>query len=249
MTQFDEFDNLPRHVAIIMDGNGRWAQHRGLRRTVGHRHGVEAVRRVTRAARDFGIEYLTLFSFSTENWTRPKSEVSELFTLLKLFIRKDLAELHQNNVKVVVIGEREGLPGDILSLLVEAERLTEDNSSQTLVIAFNYGARLEIASAAAKIAAEAARGEIDPKKITPEVFERYLLTAGIPDPDLVIRTSGEKRLSNFLVWQTAYSEFVFTDTLWPDFTAKEFADAIREYCARRRRFGGTDGNRSRDTGS
>jgi undecaprenyl diphosphate synthase len=152
-------------------------------------------------------------------------------------------------VRVVVIGEREGLPADILPLLTEAERLTAANTGQTLVIAFNYGSRHEIASAAAKIAAKAVRGEIDPKAITPELFERHLMTVGIPDPDLVIRTSGEKRLSNFLAWQTAYSEFVFTDTLWPDFTAKEFGDAIREYCARQRRFGGTDGSRSRETGS
>lgn len=249
MTQFDENANPPRHVAIIMDGNGRWAQQRGLPRTVGHRHGVEAVRRVTRAARELGVDYLTLYSFSTENWARPKSEVTELFSLLKVFIRRDLAELHQNNVRVVIIGQREGLPGDILPLLVEAERLTRNNTGQSLVIAFNYGARNEIALAAAKVAEKAVLGEILPEDISVEVLENNLMTAGIPDPDLVIRTSGEKRLSNFLLWQSAYSEFVFTETLWPDFGAEELKSAISEYYARRRRYGGLESRHSQETGS
>lgn len=241
--------NLPRHVAIIMDGNGRWAVRRGLPRVAGHRHGVEAVRRVARAARDMGIEYLTLYSFSTENWSRPKAEIGELFSLLKLFVRRDLAELHQNNVRVLVIGERQGVPSDVLSLLLEAEKLTEANTGQKLVIAFNYGARTEIVAAVRRIAARAAAGALDPAAITAETIESELFTSDIPDPDLIIRTSGEKRLSNFLLWQAAYSEFVFTDTLWPDFGPDEFAAALAEFSMRKRRFGGLDAAGSRETGS
>jgi undecaprenyl diphosphate synthase len=239
----------PRHVAIIMDGNGRWAVRRGLPRVAGHRHGVEAVRKVAQAARDLGIEYLTLYSFSTENWSRPRSEVGELFSLLKHFIRRDLAELHQNNVSVRVIGEREGVPSDVLSLLVEAEKLTAENSGQKLVIAFNYGGRHEITSAARRLARMAAEGLIDPDEITPEVFSNALDTAGIPDPDLIIRTSGEQRLSNFLLWQAAYAEFVFVDTLWPDFGAEEFSHALEIYSMRRRRFGGIEADTGRVAGS
>lgn len=240
---------VPRHVAIIMDGNGRWALRRGLGRVRGHRQGVETVRRIARAARDIGIGYLTLFSFSTENWSRPKAEVGELFTLLKLFVRRDLAELHQNNCRVRIIGNREGLPEDIPPLLIEAERLTANNDGQTLVIAFNYGSRAEIALAARRLAEKAVRGEIDPEDITPELLEDHLQTAGIPDPDLVIRTSGEHRISNFLLWQSAYSEFVFEDKLWPDFTPEDFASAIQAFAARDRRFGGLNEAASRDTGS
>jgi undecaprenyl diphosphate synthase len=241
---------LPRHVAIIMDGNGRWAVKRGLPRFRGHRHGVEAVRRVARAARELGVEYLTLYSFSTENWSRPKAEVGELFSLLKLFIRRDLAELHQNNVRLRVIGEREGLPDDILPLLAEAEKLTAKNTGQTLVIALNYGARQEIARAAKRLAQKAAAGQIDPDAIDAAMVERELETSGIPDPDLIIRTSGEVRLSNFLLWQSAYSELVFVDALWPDFGESEFLAAIEEYSGRNRRYGGlTDPAGSRETGS
>jgi undecaprenyl diphosphate synthase len=239
----------PRHVAIIMDGNGRWAVRRGLPRIAGHRHGVEAVRKVAQAARELGIECLTLYSFSTENWSRPRSEVGELFSLLKHFIRRDLAELHQNNVSVRVIGEREGVPVDVLSLLVEAEKLTAENTGQKLVIAFNYGGRHEITGAARRLARMAAEGLIDPDEITPEVFSSALDTAGIPDPDLIIRTSGEQRLSNFLLWQAAYAEFVFVDTLWPDFGAEEFSQAIEVYSMRRRRFGGIEADPGRVAGS
>ena len=241
--------SLPRHIAIIMDGNGRWAVRRGMPRVAGHRHGVEAVRNVARAARDIGIEYLTLYSFSTENWSRPKAEIGELFSLLKLFVRRDLAEIHRDNARVLVIGDRAGIPPDVLQMLVEAEKLTESNTGQKLIIAFNYGSRGEIAAAARLLAEEVKAGRLDPCDITPETLENALYTHDIPDPDLIIRTSGEKRLSNFLLWQAAYSEFVFVDTLWPDFGAEDLHAAIDEYCSRQRRFGGLGAASSRETGS
>jgi undecaprenyl diphosphate synthase len=228
----------PEHVAIIMDGNGRWAKARGLPRVAGHRAGVEALRKTVRAAADMGIGWLTVYAFSSENWSRPKSEVSDLMGLLKLFIRRDLADLHRSGVKVKVIGEREGLSPDIAALLEEAESLTADNSALNLVIAFNYGGRDEIVRATRRIAQAAARGELPSETITPEVFAGFLDTSGIPDPDLVIRTSGEQRMSNFLPWQAAYSELVFLSCYWPDFTREHLADAIRQYAARERRFGG-----------
>ena len=240
---------LPRHVAIIMDGNGRWAIKRGMPRIAGHRNGVEAVRKIARAARDLGIEYLTLYSFSTENWTRPKAEIGELFGLLKLFIRRDLAELHHNNVVVRVIGERQGIPDDVLGLLGEAENLTRTNTGQKLVIAFNYGSRQEIAAAVRRLAGLAVSGQIDVKEITPEAIALQLDTVGIPDPDLIIRTSGEQRLSNFLLWQAAYSELVFTQTLWPDFGVADFTAALETYAQRNRRFGAIDTDTTRVGGS
>jgi undecaprenyl diphosphate synthase len=230
--------STPEHVAIIMDGNGRWAKARGLPRVAGHRAGVEALRKTVRAASDLGVGWLTVYAFSSENWSRPKSEVSDLMGLLRLFIRRDLAELHQSGVRVRVIGEREGLSPDIASLLDEAETLTAGNSALNLVIAFNYGGRDEIVRAARRIAAAATRGELDAGTLTPEVFAGYLDTAGIPDPDLVIRTSGEQRMSNFLPWQSAYSELVFLPCYWPEFTGDHFAEALRQYAARERRFGG-----------
>ena len=228
----------PEHVAIIMDGNGRWAKARGLPRVAGHRAGVEALRKAVRAAADLGIAWLTVYAFSSENWSRPKSEVSDLMGLLKLFIRRDLADLHQSGVRVKVIGEREGLAPDISALLEEAETLTADNSTLNLVIAFNYGGRDEIVRAARRIAEAAARGALPSEAVTPEVFAAFLDTSGIPDPDLVIRTSGEQRMSNFLPWQAAYSELVFLSCYWPDFTREHLADALRQYAARERRFGG-----------
>ena len=228
----------PEHVAIIMDGNGRWAKARSLPRVAGHRAGVEALRKTVRAAADMGIAWLTVYAFSSENWSRPKSEVSDLMGLLKLFIRRDLAELHQSGVKVKVIGEREGLAPDIAALLEEAESLTAANSALNLVIAFNYGGRDEIVRAARRIADAAARGDLPGDAVTPEIFARFLDTAGIPDPDLVIRTSGEQRMSNFLPWQSAYSELVFLPCYWPDFTREHLAEALRQYTARERRFGG-----------
>lgn len=228
----------PRHVAIIMDGNGRWAKARGLPRLAGHRAGVEALRATVRAAPDLGIEWLTVYAFSSENWSRPKTEVSDLMGLLKLFIRRDLAELHQNGVRVRIIGSREGLSPDIRALLGEAETLTRLNRRLNLVIAFNYGGRDEIARAARKLATAVAEGRLTPDAITPETLGDYLDTSGIPDPDLVIRTSGEMRLSNFLLWQAAYSEFVFLPCYWPDFGRGDLVEAIRLFRERDRRYGG-----------
>jgi len=228
----------PRHVALIMDGNGRWAASRGLPRSAGHRQGVEALRRAVRAAGEFGIEYLTIYSFSSENWSRPAEEVSFLLDLLRRFIRQDVAELHQAGVKISVIGDREGLEPGIVALLEDAERLTRDNTKLKLVVAFNYGSRQEITRAARAIAEKVRDGRIDPADITAPVLANHLDTAGIPDPDLLIRTGGEQRLSNYLLWQCAYTEFVFVDEHWPDFSAEVFARALAEYQSRDRRFGG-----------
>jgi undecaprenyl diphosphate synthase len=229
---------MPRHVAIIMDGNGRWAAARGLPRGEGHRRGVEALRKTVRAAGELGIGYLTIFSFSAENWSRPAAEIRDLMGLLRRFIRNDLAELHRNGVKVRVIGERRDLEPEILGLLEEAEALTRDNDALTLVVAFNYGARQEIARAAARLAAEVKAGRIEPEAVTADLLGKNLDAPDLPDPDLIIRTSGELRLSNFLLWQAAYSELVFVPTYWPDFDRAALEDAIAEYHRRERRFGG-----------
>ncbi|ODT07934.1 MAG: di-trans,poly-cis-decaprenylcistransferase [Mesorhizobium sp. SCN 65-20] len=221
-----------------MDGNGRWAKARGLPRVAGHRAGVEALRNAVRAAGDLGISWLTVYAFSSENWSRPKSEVTDLMGLLKLFIRRDLAELHNAGVRVRVIGDRVTLQPDIRNLLEEAESLTAGNTSMNLVIAFNYGGRDEIARAARRIAEAVERGELSSNDVTAEFLDEQLDTAGMPDPDLVIRTSGEIRLSNFLPWQSAYSELVFLPCFWPDFTREHLAEAVREYTGRERRFGG-----------
>lgn len=230
----------PAHVAIIMDGNGRWAKARGLPRLAGHRAGVEALRETVRAASDLGISYLTVYAFSSENWSRPKSEVSDLMGLLKLFIRRDLADLHRSGVRVRIIGDRVGLQPDIRALLEEAETLTVANDVLTLVIAFNYGGRDEIARAARRLAEAALRGDLNVAEITAERFASVLDTAGVPDPELVIRTSGELRLSNFLLWQAAYSELVFLPCFWPDFSREHFTDALRAFAGRERRFGGLE---------
>jgi len=230
---------VARHVAIIMDGNGRWAAERGLPRIEGHRQGVETVRQVVETAAELGITHLTLFSFSSENWSRPKQEIYDLFGLLRRFVRRDLAELHKNNVKIRVIGSRVGLEDDILRMLDDAVALTKDNTALNLTIAFNYGARDEIARATKRIAEDVKAGRIAPEEITQDRFAAYLDTADLPDPDLLIRTSGELRLSNFLLWQLAYAEFVFVDIYWPDFTKEVFESAIAEYQRRSRRFGGT----------
>lgn len=231
-------EGAPTHVAIIMDGNGRWAAQRGLPRFEGHRRGVEAIRRAVRTAGDLGIRYLTVYSFSAENWRRPAQEVSDLMGLLKRFVRHDLADLHANNIRVRIIGEREGLASDIRVLLDEAEQLTRSNTGLTLVIAFNYGGRQEIVGAIRALARQVKAGTLDPEAINLEVVEAALDTHGIPDPDLVIRTSGEQRVSNFLTWQTAYSEFVFVPAFWPDFDDAIFRAAIEEFNRRDRRFGG-----------
>ena len=229
---------VPGHVAIIMDGNGRWAGERGLPRALGHRSGVEAVRRTVRASIALGIRYLTIYSFSSENWSRPAEEVDDLMGLMKRFIRSDLVELHQNNVRVRVIGERENIDAEMTALIEEAIDLTSLNNRLDLVIAFNYGSRQEIAKAARRLAVDVAEGRLDPEDIGPDRLAAALDTADIPDPDLLIRTSGEMRLSNFLLWQSAYTELVFLDTYWPDFNQETLEDAIRRYHARDRRFGG-----------
>ena len=230
--------DVPRHVAIIMDGNGRWAAARGLPRAEGHRRGVEALRRTIRAAGEIGIKIVTIFSFSAENWSRPQSEIGELMGLLRRFIRNDLAELHKSNVRVRIIGERAGLDPDIGRLLTEAEELTRNNDGLILVVAFNYGARQEIVRAARRIAEEIAQGRMNSADIDMDSITRFLDAPDIPDPDLIIRTSGEQRLSNFLLWQSAYSELVFVPTYWPDFDRAALETAIREYQQRERRFGG-----------
>jgi undecaprenyl diphosphate synthase len=229
---------IPRHVAIIMDGNGRWAAERSLPRGEGHRRGVEALRRTVRAAGDLGIGILTIFSFSAENWSRPPSEIRELMGLLRRFIRNDLADLHRNGVHVRVIGDRDDLAPDIRGLLEEAEDLTRDNDKLTLVVAFNYGARQEIARAAQQLAAEVAAGRIALADVTADRLASYLDAPDLPDPDLIIRTSGEQRLSNFLLWQAAYSELVFVPVYWPDFDRATLELAIVEFRGRERRFGG-----------
>jgi len=228
----------PRHVAIIMDGNGRWAAERRLPRIEGHRRGVEAVRRTVEAAGDLGITHLTLFSFSSENWSRPAEEIRDLFGLLRWFIRRDLADLHKNGVRIRLIGSRADLDNDIQSMLDDAVELTKENSALNLTIAFNYGSRNEIARAATRIAEDVKAGVLTPEEMTEELFGSYLDTDGLPDPDLLIRTSGELRLSNFLLWQLAYTEFVFVDTYWPDFNKTHFEEAIAEFQRRNRRFGG-----------
>lgn len=228
----------PEHIAIIMDGNGRWAKARGLPRTAGHRAGVEALRKTVRAVGERGVSWLTVYAFSSENWSRPKSEVADLMGLLKLFIRRDLAELHRNGVRVRVIGERSDLQPDIADLLREAESLTALNREMNLVIAFNYGSRDEIVRAARRAAEAVAAGSLRAGEITEERFSTLLDTAGIPDPDLVIRTSGEQRLSNFLLWQAAYAELVFVPCYWPDFGSRDLDAALETFHARERRFGG-----------
>ena len=228
----------PQHIAIVMDGNGRWAKQHGLPRLEGHRRGVEAVREAVRSARALDIPYLTLFSFSSENWTRPKSEILDLMGLMRRFIQSDLAQLHKANVRVRVIGERDGLEADIVTLLSESETVTLANTGLTLVVAFNYGSRTEIAGAARRIAERVEKGEIKAADVGPELFARALLTHDIPDPDLFIRTSGEQRLSNFLLWQLAYAELVFIDAYWPDFNRGHMEAAIAAFQSRDRRFGG-----------
>ena len=229
---------VPVHVGIIMDGNGRWAAERGLSRSEGHKRGVEAVRETVRAAAELGIEYLTLFSFSSENWSRPPAEVQFLFGLLRMFIRSDLAILHDEGVRIVVIGERTGLPADIKALLEEAERLTAGNTAFHLIVAFNYGGRDEIVRAVRRIASDAAQRRLDPEKINDSMISDRLDTAGIPDPDLIIRTSGELRLSNFLLWQSAYAELIFLPTYWPDFDRAALRAAVDDFARRERRYGG-----------
>jgi undecaprenyl diphosphate synthase len=230
--------NIPRHVAVIMDGNGRWAKSRGLPRIAGHHSGMKAVKRIAKAADRIGIQVLTLYAFSTENWKRPKAEVEFLMKLPEEFLSIELEELIENNVQVRMMGIKEGLPSHTLAAVEEAVRRTADNTGMILNFALNYGSRMEMADAARGLAREAARGELDPESITEELFASRLLSSELPDPDLLIRTSGELRLSNFMLWQLAYSEFWFTDVYWPEFTEQHLFTAIREYQRRKRRYGG-----------
>jgi undecaprenyl diphosphate synthase len=233
----------PRHIAIIMDGNGRWAQARGLPRIAGHRRGAEAVRRTVTAAADLGVPYLTLFGFSSENWKRPLAEIDDLMGLLRHYLRGEIAELHRNGVRLRVIGDRGRLAPDIVRLIADAETLTRDNGGVNLTIALSYGGRDEIIAAMRALAAKVAAGALPPEAIDETVISRHLLTADIPDPDLLIRTSGEQRISNFLLWQCAYSELVFTKTLWPDFGQADLEQAIADYGGRERRYGASIGSR------
>ena len=228
----------PRHVAIIMDGNGRWAKARGLPRALGHSAGVDALRAAVEAARDLGLSYLTVFSFSTENWNRPQTEIDALFDLLRMFVRRDLARLHEDGVRIRIIGSREGLSEDLLALIDDAVETTKDNTRLTLNIAFNYGGRGELVAAMRDIARLVEAGKLSADQIDEGMISRMLWTADSPDPDLVIRTSGELRLSNFLLWSGAYAELMFMDLWWPDFTKESLEKAIDAFRRRDRRFGG-----------
>ena len=227
------------HVAIIMDGNGRWAASRGLPRTLGHRAGIDAVRRTLKAARELPVSHITLYSFSSENWSRPVTEINELMKLLRFYLRSELAGLHKEGIRVRIIGERRRLPTDIVELIEHAEDLTQENKNLTLTLALSYGGRQEITHAARGLAKAVERGQLQADAIDEHVLRSFLFTGGMPDPDLIVRTSGEKRISNFLLWQSAYAEFVFMDVLWPDFDAKHLAEAIEEYQRRERRYGAT----------
>lgn len=228
----------PKHIAMIMDGNGRWAKARGQRRTAGHRKGVEVVRNMVKAAQELNIEYLTLFGFSSENWNRPQDEINDLMKMLRTYLRSETAELHKSGVQLRIIGDRQSFDNDIVQLIENAERLTADNDGLHLTIALGYGGRQDILHAAQLLADHAYR---ENRKLSADevqnLFPQFLMTAGIPDPDLLIRTSGEQRISNFLIWQCAYTEFVFTDVLWPDFTKSDLIAAIDEYAKRDRRYG------------
>ncbi len=230
-------DTIPAHVAIIMDGNGRWANARGLPRTAGHRQGAEAVRRTVTGAIEFGLSYLTLYGFSSENWKRPISEIEDLMGLLRRYLQAEIAELHQKGIRLRVIGDRDRLPGDIVQLIADAEGHTRTMDRLNLTIALSYGGRQDILAAARQMAEEVVTGRLKPEAIDEARFAEALSTDGIPDPDLVVRTGGEQRISNFLLWQSAYSELVFVDKLWPDFGKDDLSDAIREFQRRDRRYG------------
>jgi len=232
-----DYQRLPRHVAVIMDGNGRWAKRRGLRRVRGHMAGAESVRVVVRLARRLGIEYLTLYTFSEENWQRPKAEIKALMNLLLRYLRQELTEMQENQIALRALGDLKRLPDNVRQELERTEAATREGARMTLSLALSYGGRSEIVLAAKTLATEVEAGRLKPEDITPETFAGRLFTAGMPDPDLLIRTSGEYRLSNFLLWQSAYTELYITDTLWPDFREEEFIKALLEYQQRDRRFG------------
>jgi undecaprenyl diphosphate synthase len=239
----DSPPRLPRHVAIIMDGNGRWAQARGLPRIAGHRQGADAVRRTLVAAGELGIPYLTLFGFSSENWKRPHDEIESLMGLLRHYLRSEIAELHRHGVRLRIIGERDRLAGDIAGLIRNAEILTCDNDRMNLTIALSYGGRAEIVAAARAIAAEVMAGKLALDRIDEAAIGRHLFTSELPEPDLLIRTSGEQRISNFLLWQCAYAELVFTKTLWPDFGRADLEQAVADFGGRERRYGASVSSR------
>jgi undecaprenyl diphosphate synthase len=231
----------PTHVAIIMDGNGRWAKARNLPRIAGHQRGAETVKTIVRAAAEMGVSFLTLYGFSSENWNRPEDEVNDLMGLLRFYLRSEINYLHENGVRLLVIGDRDRLDDDIVKLIEDAEAQTAKNKAITLVIALSYGGRSEITRAARMLATRVAAGDLSPADIDEETLEASLFTSDIPDPDLLIRTSGEKRISNFLLWQTAYSELVFVDTLWPDFSKDDLENALLEFNGRERRYGTISG--------
>lgn len=231
---------IPEHLAVIMDGNGRWAQARGKVRTEGHLEGVKALRRLVDLSIRYGIKHLTVFSFSSENWRRPRDEVNFIFGLLHRFVASDLATLIQNNVRIRIIGSNDGLDDTLRRLIADVQAKTAQNTGLELIVAFNYGGKSELTEAARRIALEVAAGRLKPEDITEATVERALYTTGIPDPDLIIRTSGEQRVSNFLIWQGAYSELVFVDEHWPDFNEQVFLRALDEYSSRNRRFGGIE---------
>lgn len=236
--------STPKHIAIIMDGNGRWANARGLPRTFGHKQGAEALKRTVKAAVELNIPFLTLFGFSSENWNRPADEIQELMRLLRIYLRAETAELHRNNIRLRVVGSRTELEHDIVELIEQAENLTRNNTAITITIALNYGGRQELLHAASQWAKLCAARGIEPDmKAAEEYFPGCLMTNGMPDPDILIRTSGEQRISNFLLWQCAYTEFVFTNVLWPDFSKLELETAIKEFSKRDRRFGAVNGMR------
>ena len=230
------------HLAIIMDGNGRWAQARGLPRTAGHSEGAEAVRRAVEGAIQHGIKYLTLYGFSSENWDRPAQEVRDLMGLLRMYLRREIAELDKQGVQFKVIGDRQKLDTDIVTLIKKAEQKTAENDQLVLTIALSYGSRGEITRAVRRIADEAANGRLRPDEISESLVHDHLYTADIPDPDLLIRTSGEQRISNFLLWQLAYTEFIFLDSHWPDFSVQELVTALETFQSRERRYGATTAN-------
>ena len=232
-----DLERLPKHVAIIMDGNGRWAKQHKLKVAMGHRAGTEALREIIRNSSDLGIGSLTLYAFSTENWTRSKTEVEALMQLILDFFHSEIDELDEKNVRITILGDKTGLPEKQCAALMEAEKRTGDNTGLRLNIAINYGSRAELTQAARKLAEKVKSGEINPEDVTEALFEQQLYTAGQPDVDLMIRTSGEMRLSNFLLWQCSYAEFVFPTVLWPDFDLKQYHECIAEFQGRKRRFG------------
>jgi len=236
-------NNLPKHVAIIMDGNGRWAKERGLPRTAGHREGINRVREIVGCAKDLGIEVITLFAFSAENWNRPKEEVNMLMGYLNNFLGREINRLHKNNMRFLTIGKDAPMPEFIQKKIMKAQKLTQDNTGLTVVLALNYGGRQEIVDAAKKFAYAVVSGKLGIEDLDVEKFGRYFYTAGLPDPDLLIRTSQEMRISNFLLWQLSYAEFYFVKNYWPDFKRQDFEEAIHEFQKRERRFGGIDASK------